>query len=89
MRTLSLNQSIIDVISNIEIKDRFTRLNHNLISDKVLNLKDHQLLNIKSNLLPYYIGIADSVNMTSSIENRSPFLDKRLFYFRISSSDLL
>ncbi|MBD1109237.1 hypothetical protein IDH26_03935 [Pelagibacterales bacterium SAG-MED50] len=82
------NQSIIDVISNIEIKDRFTRLNHNLISDKVLNLKDHQLLNIKSNLLPYYIGIADSVNMTSSIENRSPFLDKRLFKYVFMSESL-
>lgn len=82
------NKSIIDIISNVEINNKFTDLNHSLSSDKVLNLKDHQLINIKSNLLPYYIGISDSVNMTNSIENRSPFLDKRLFKYVFMSENL-
>ena len=84
-----LNNNIIKITSNSEVKNKFIKLNNdNLILNKVLNLKDSQLFNIKYNLLPYYIGISDSVNMINSIEGRSPFLDKRLYKYVFMSDNL-
>jgi asparagine synthase (glutamine-hydrolysing) len=82
------NNSIIEIISNSEIKDKFFKFNNDLVMDKVLNLKDSQLCNIKLNLLPAYLGISDSVNMINSIESRSPFLDKRLYKYVFMSDNL-
>ena len=72
------NNSIIKIISDLEIKNKFIKFNDNLIIDKVLNLKESQLYDIKYNQIPYYVGISDSVNMTNSIESRSPFLDSQI-----------
>ena len=82
------NSNIIEIISHPEIKNKFIELNNNLILEQVLNLKDSQLSNIKYNLLPYYIGISDSVNMINSIESRSPFLDKRLYKYVFINDNL-
>jgi len=49
--------------------------------DGLDNQKDRQLFEIQKYNLPFYLGIADSVNMINSIENRSPFLDYRLFKY--------
>mgnify|MGYP000076524789 FL=1 len=83
-----LNNNIIEITSNSEVKNKFIKFNDNLILNKMLNLKDSQLFNIKYNLLPYYIGISDSVNMINSIEGRSPFLDKRLYKYVFMSDNL-
>lgn len=82
------NNSIIEIISNSEIKNKFIKFNNDLVMDKVLNLKDSQLCNIKLNLLPAYLGISDSVNMINSIESRSPFLDKRLYKYVFMNENL-
>jgi len=88
LREQKLNNSIINLISNLEIKNNFTKVNNELIYDKKLNLKDSQLFDINFNQIPYYIGISDSVNMINSIENRSPFLDKRLYKYVFMSDKL-
>ena len=49
--------------------------------DGLDNQKDRQLFEIQKYNLPFYLGIADNVNMINSIENRSPFLDYRLFKY--------
>jgi len=42
---------------------------------------EKQLFEVTEYQLPYYLGTGDSFNMSSSIENRSPFLDKRLYKY--------
>ena len=42
---------------------------------------ERQLFEISEYQLPYYLGTADTFNMWNSIENRSPFLDKRLYKY--------
>ena len=49
--------------------------------EKYEHLKDRQLFEIRNYQIPYYLGISDSLNMKWSIENRSPFLDTRLFKY--------
>jgi len=75
------NNKITNFISNSKIKNKFIKFNNDFMIDKVLNLKESQLFDIKFNQLPYYIGISDSVNMLNSIESRSPFLDSRLYKY--------
>lgn len=88
LKDQEFNNSIINLISNSEIKNKFVNLNNNLIFDKLLNLKDSQLFDIKFNQLPYYLGISDSVNMINSVESRSPFLDKRLYKYVFMNDNL-
>lgn len=40
-----------------------------------------QIQDIESGVLPFYLGVSDSLNMMNSVENRSPFLDTRLYKY--------
>jgi len=81
------NIGLLEITSNSLIKKRLIEFNENLVINKVLSLRDSQLYNIKS-YIPYYTGISDSVNMTNSVESRSPFLDKRLFKYIFMNDNL-
>jgi len=66
------------LIKNDLHDDIDTALKHirkrNILDDRV----ERQKYEIERNQLPFYLGTADSLNMASSIENRSPFLDVNL-----------
>ena len=49
------NESIIKITSNLEIKNKLINLNNKLNSEKVLNLKEHQLFELKFNLIPFML----------------------------------
>ena len=56
LKEQKLNNSIINIISNLEIKNNFTKINNSLNNDKKLNLKDSQLFDINFNQIKTLYG---------------------------------
>ncbi len=75
-------RDFLNLVVDKELKNNLILFSTNyFFRDGLDNQKDRQLFEIQKYNLPFYLGIADSVNMINSIENRSPFLDYRLFKY--------
>ena len=58
------------------------------VRDELTEIVDRQKFEINNFQLAYYLGINDGINMLNSVENRSPFLDPRLYkYLYISENN--
>lgn len=71
----------ISCINNLSIK---ISMKNYLKDEFEKKFNDHlslQIEYIESGVLPFYLGVSDSLNMMHSVENRSPFLDTRLYKY--------